>query len=120
MTDFQIIEYNIPKQQYTKFCDNLQNHLPKQWLTRPFPITNIIFDPHNENIIIMQDDSTVYIVNKSNDLLERETKIPRRENGENTEDSNSISSSQSSQHIFQVTKKYKVVSIDRRIKAVRF
>lgn len=56
----------------------------------------------------MQDDSSVYIINKINDLPEKEAKIPKRENGENLEDSNSILSSQF-QHTFQVTKKYKVI-----------
>ncbi|KMR04269.1 cirhin-like protein [Lasius niger] len=107
-SDHKIVEYNIPARQYTMFSNSLQNCLPKQWLARPFPITNIIFDPHNENIIIMQDDSSVYVINKNSELPEKEAKIPKRENGENTEDSNSISSSQS-QHAFQVVKKYKVV-----------
>lgn len=105
---FQIIECNIPTRQYTMFSNSLQNYLPKHWLARPFPITNIIFDPHNENIIIMQDDSSVYVINKNSEFPEKEAKIPKRENGENTEDSNSISSSQS-QHAFQVAKKYKVI-----------
>ncbi|XP_067207105.1 U3 small nucleolar RNA-associated protein 4 homolog isoform X2 [Linepithema humile] len=105
-SDHKIVEYNIPRRQYTEFSNNLQNRLSKQWLARPFPIINIIFDPHNENVIIMQDDSSVYIINKINDLPEKEAKILKRENGENTEDSNSILSSQF-QHAFQVTKKYK-------------
>lgn len=110
--DFQIIEYNILTKDYTEFSKNLQNRLPKQWLSRPFPITNIIFDPRNENIIIMQDDSSVYIINKNSELSEREAKNLKRENGESVEDSNSISSSQS-QHTFQVAKKYKVILIKK-------
>lgn len=57
---------------------------------------------------MMHDDSTVYVINKSNELLEKETKIPRRENGEVGEDSNNVLSSQS-QQTFQVLKKYKVI-----------
>lgn len=105
---FQIVEYNIPARQYTMFSNSLQSCIPKQWLARPFPITNIIFDKHNENIIIMQDDSSVYVINKNSELPEKEAKIPKRENGESTEDSNSISSSHF-QHAFQVAKKYKVM-----------
>jgi len=56
----------------------------------------------------MQDDLSVYIINKSSELSEKEVKIFKRENGESAEDSNSISSSQS-QHTFQVAKKYKVI-----------
>ncbi|XP_053978260.1 U3 small nucleolar RNA-associated protein 4 homolog isoform X2 [Hylaeus volcanicus] len=105
-SDHKIVEYNILQRQYTKFSNNLQSRLPKQWLARSFPITNIIFDPRNENIIIMHDDSTVYVINKSNELPEKEAKIPRRENGDFTEDSSSVLSSQS-QQAFQVLKKYK-------------
>ncbi|XP_043260482.1 U3 small nucleolar RNA-associated protein 4 homolog [Colletes gigas] len=105
-SDHKIIEYNILQRQYTKFSNNLQSRLPKQWLARSFPITNIIFDPRNENIIIMHDDSTVYVINKSNELPEKEAKIPKRENGDITEDSSSVLSSQS-QQTFQVLKKYK-------------
>lgn len=98
------------QKQYTKFSNNLQSRLPKQWLARPFPITNIIFDPRNENIIIMHDDSTVYIIDKLNEFSERETKILKRENGDLNEDSNSFISWQS-QQVFQVLKKYKVILI---------
>ncbi|XP_031830992.1 UTP4 small subunit processome component l(3)72Dn isoform X1 [Nomia melanderi] len=105
-SDHKIVEYNLLQRQYTKFSNNLQNRLPKQWLARSFPITNIIFDPRNENIIILHDDSTVYVINKSNELPDKEAKIPRRENGEITEDSSSMLSSQS-QQAFQVLKKYK-------------
>ncbi|XP_003698089.1 U3 small nucleolar RNA-associated protein 4 homolog [Apis florea] len=105
-SDHKIVEYNILQKQYTKFSNNLQSRLPKQWLARPFPITNIIFDPRNENIIIMHDDSTVYIIDKLNEFSERETKILKRENGDLNEDSNSFISWQS-QQVFQVLKKYK-------------
>ncbi|XP_012526821.1 U3 small nucleolar RNA-associated protein 4 homolog [Monomorium pharaonis] len=105
-SDHKIVEYNIPTRSYTEFSNNLQNRLSKQWLARPFPIMNIIFDPRNENIIIMQDDSSVYVINKTSELPEKETKLLKRENGESAEDSNSISSSQF-QHTFQVVKKYK-------------
>ncbi|KAG5315019.1 UTP4 protein, partial [Acromyrmex insinuator] len=105
-SDHKIVEYNVPTKSYTEFSNHLQSRLSKQWLARPFPITNIIFDPRNENIIIMQDDLSVYIINKSSELSEKEVKIFKRENGESAEDSNSISSSQS-QYTFQVAKKYK-------------
>ncbi|XP_043677473.1 U3 small nucleolar RNA-associated protein 4 homolog [Vespula pensylvanica] len=105
-SDHKIVEYNIPRKQYTQFSNNLQSRIPKQWLARPFPIINICFDSYNENIIIMHDDSTVYIINKANELPEKEAKIPKCENGDITEDSSSALSLQS-QHAFKVAKKYK-------------
>lgn len=56
----------------------------------------------------MHDDSTVYIINKANELPEKEAKIPKCENGDITEDSSSALSLQS-QHAFKVAKKYKVI-----------
>ncbi|XP_043284715.1 U3 small nucleolar RNA-associated protein 4 homolog isoform X2 [Venturia canescens] len=105
-SDHKIIEYNIPRKQYTEFSNNLQSRLPLQWLSRPYPVTNVNFDPKNENIIIFHDDTTVYVINKNKELPEKQAKIPRRENGDFGDDSNSGSSS-NSQHAFQVAKKYK-------------
>ncbi|XP_066583138.1 U3 small nucleolar RNA-associated protein 4 homolog [Prorops nasuta] len=105
-SDHKIIEFNIPRKQFTEFSNNLQNHLPMHWLARPFPITNIIFDPNKENIIIVHDDSNVYIINKTPESPEKKAKILKRDNGYTTEDSNSILSSQS-QNSFKVAKKYK-------------
>lgn len=57
----------------------------------------------------MHDDSTVYVIDKLNDFLEKDTKIVKRENGDMTEDNFSLSSH--FQPTFQVLKKYKVISI---------
>ncbi|XP_058803857.1 U3 small nucleolar RNA-associated protein 4 homolog isoform X2 [Phymastichus coffea] len=105
-SDHKIVEYSIPKRKYTEFSNNLQGRLPNQWLARPFPITNIAFDQNNENIIIMHDDTTVFVINKSSDLPCSTTKIAKLENGYCKEES-STSSSTSSQHTIQVVKKYK-------------
>ena len=55
----------------------------------------------------MHDDSTVYVIDKLNEFSEKETKILKRENGDTTEDNNSVINSQ---QVFQVLKKYKVIS----------
>jgi hypothetical protein len=36
-----------------------------QWLSRGFAVNNVIFDPNNEDIIMLQDDNTVCIINKN-------------------------------------------------------
>lgn len=54
----------------------------------------------------MHDDSTVYVIDKLNEFSEKETKILKRENGDTTEDNNSVINSQ---QVFQVLKKYKVI-----------
>ncbi|XP_012274555.1 U3 small nucleolar RNA-associated protein 4 homolog isoform X2 [Orussus abietinus] len=105
-SDHKILEYNIPKRQFTEFSNNLESRLPHQWLARPFPVTNVTFDPNNENVIILHDDTTVYVIDKNKSLPRNEAKIPKLENGESTEDSSSGSYSQS-QHAFHMAKKYK-------------
>lgn len=67
----------------------------------------MVFDPNNENIIIMHDDSTVFVINKCSDLPNLSAKIPKLENGDCKEES-STGSGTSSQHALQVVKKYKV------------
>lgn len=107
LTLLQIVEYSIPRRKYTEFSKSLQGRLPNQWLARSFPITNIAFDQNNENIIIMHDDTTVFVINKSSDLPCSTAKIAKLENGYCKEES-STSSSTSSHHAIQVVKKYKV------------
>ncbi|KAF7992974.1 hypothetical protein HCN44_005755 [Aphidius gifuensis] len=103
-SDHKVIEYNLLKRQYTDFSNQLQHRIPTQWLSRPFPITNVTFDPNNDNIIIVHDDTTVYVINKNNDFSERLTKISKF--GAADDDSNSASSF-NGQHNFQIVKKYK-------------
>lgn len=93
------------KRQYTEFSNQLQHRIPTQWLSRPFPITNVTFDPNNDNIIIVHDDTTVYVINKNNDFSERLTKIPKFAAAD---DDSSSASSFNGQHNFQIVKKYKV------------
>ena len=77
----QIIEYSIPRRKYIEFANNLRSQLPTQWLARPFPLTNIAIDHNNENIIILHDDTTVFKINKSNNISNPTTKIKKLENG---------------------------------------
>lgn len=91
---------------YTEFSNNLQNRVPSYWLARQYPITNVTFDPNNENVIILHDDTTVYVIQKDKqEHYEKNAKIRKHINGE--DDSSSGSSSQG-QHVFKVIKKYKV------------
>ncbi|XP_043480548.1 U3 small nucleolar RNA-associated protein 4 homolog [Leptopilina heterotoma] len=104
--DHKIIEYSISSRKYTEFSKSLQDCLPLQWLSRPFPITNIIFSPKNENVIIMHDDTSVFVLNKKNELPNNKVKIAKLENGDSRDDSNSGLGTQS-HHMFQIVKKYK-------------
>lgn len=108
--DHKIMEYSLKKRKYTKFSKGLQDQLPKQWLSRSFPVQNITFDERNDNIIILHDDNTIFVINKEKEFPEVEAKIPRlgpfiEENS--TENSNQHPFSRTPQHAFHVIKKYK-------------
>ncbi|XP_008557301.1 U3 small nucleolar RNA-associated protein 4 homolog [Microplitis demolitor] len=107
-SDHKIIEYNLPRRLYTEFSNNLQSKIPTHWLARPFPITNITFDPNNDGVIILHDDTTVYALHKNKDLsmMEKGSKIRKHGAGEDDSRSSSGSSSQT-QSVFQSIKKYK-------------
>ncbi|KAK0163552.1 hypothetical protein PV327_007222 [Microctonus hyperodae] len=99
-SDHKIIEYNITMKQYTEFSNNLQKRISTHWLSRPFPVTNITFDPNNENIIICHDNSTVYVIHKDTELIpdNKPLKLRKHSNGE---DENY------SENVMKVVKKYK-------------
>ncbi|XP_014231518.1 U3 small nucleolar RNA-associated protein 4 homolog [Trichogramma pretiosum] len=103
-SDQKILEYSIPRRKFTDFSNNLQGRLPNQWLARHFPITHIIFDENNDNVIIFHDSTTVFVVNKVSDLPNANAKIPKLESLDKEE---STGSNPNSKHALQVVKKYK-------------
>ncbi|XP_046396147.1 U3 small nucleolar RNA-associated protein 4 homolog [Ischnura elegans] len=76
--DHKIVEWNLSSKKLTKFCRNLTRHgFPKQWLSRVFPVLGISFDRSKPDILVLHDDATITIVDKSQDLPQVEAKIPR-------------------------------------------
>jgi hypothetical protein len=61
----QIVEYNLLSRKYTAFSRGLESHHPVQWLSRGFAVNNVIFDPNNDDIIMLQDDNAICIINKN-------------------------------------------------------
>lgn len=59
------MEYSLCGRKYTAFSRGLESHHPVQWLSRSFAVNNVIFDPNNEEIIILQDDNTIWVINKN-------------------------------------------------------
>ncbi|KAG8034811.1 hypothetical protein G9C98_007887 [Cotesia typhae] len=104
--DHKIIEYNLSRRLFTEFSMNLQSKLPSHWLARHFPITNVTFDPNNESVVILHDDTTVYALHKNRDFQTMDKANKVRKLGEDDSRSSSGSSSQT-QSVFQVIKKYK-------------
>uniref|UniRef100_A0A1B6CBI0 Anaphase-promoting complex subunit 4-like WD40 domain-containing protein n=2 Tax=Clastoptera arizonana TaxID=38151 RepID=A0A1B6CBI0_9HEMI len=106
--DHKIVEYDLSKKRYTKFSRQLNENHPKQWLTRSFTVTNITFDPMKKDLIILNDDSTICIINKDKELPNTEAKIPRLDTShDSSENSNQYPLSRTPQYAFHVIKKYK-------------
>lgn len=59
----------------------------------------------------MHDDTSVFVLNKKNELPNNKVKIAKLENGDSRDDSNSGLGTQS-HHMFQIVKKYKVMDFN--------
>ncbi|KAG8229180.1 hypothetical protein J437_LFUL001052, partial [Ladona fulva] len=63
---WKIVEWSINSKKYSKFCRKLmQQGLPKKWVSRSFPVTGISFDMNKQDVLILHDDSTITIIDKS-------------------------------------------------------
>ncbi|EFN88628.1 U3 small nucleolar RNA-associated protein 4 homolog [Harpegnathos saltator] len=105
-SDHTIVEYNIPNAKFTIISDNLRKNLKKQWFARQYPIINIMFDPHEEDIIIMQDESCIYVVEKISEPEQKKPKLAMCKKGKFTGKTSSPASWQTN-YGFRIIKKYK-------------
>lgn len=55
----------MKKKKYTSFSRALDLKHPKQWLNRQYPVEGILFDPQNDNVIMIYDDTTICIIDKT-------------------------------------------------------
>ncbi len=53
------------KKRYTSFSRALVHKHPKQWLNRQFPVEGILTDKTNPDVIIIYDDTTICIIDKT-------------------------------------------------------
>ncbi|XP_049860370.1 U3 small nucleolar RNA-associated protein 4 homolog [Schistocerca gregaria] len=109
-SDHKITEYDLRRKAFTKFSRDLDGRHPKQWLSRNFPVTNVVFDSRNPDMIMLQDDSTFCIVDKKKELPANEAKIPRIDSpASDSQDSNISRQSPAASivHAFHIVKKYK-------------
>ncbi|PSN57688.1 hypothetical protein C0J52_00311 [Blattella germanica] len=107
--DHKIIEYNLSQRKYTDFSRGLEQRHPTQWLSRSYTVNNITFDPHKDDVILLHDDNTICVINKTKKLPLKEAKIPRIGSPHTTSDSldGSHPRTFTPQNAFHVIKKYK-------------
>ncbi|XP_076322457.1 U3 small nucleolar RNA-associated protein 4 homolog [Tachypleus tridentatus] len=73
-SDQRLVEYSLEKQEYTAWMRQLQKDRVSLRLSRYSPITEVSFDPNNKSLIILHDDSSVFLLDKSCMLVEKHTK----------------------------------------------
>nr|CAD7460305.1 unnamed protein product [Timema tahoe] len=109
--DHKVVEVNLKTGKFSNFSKLLSGQMPTQWSSRCFPVNNVTFDPRNDNIIILHDDTTICIIDKDKDLPLAEAKIPRLESSgmsDGVDSSNqSYPRTSSPQNAFHFIKKYK-------------
>lgn len=110
--DNKIMEFSIQEKKYTDFARHANKKTPKQWLTRPYPVLNVSYDPRDSNKIIMHDDNTICVVDKSKRLPSHDAKIPRLNSLDpawKTDDAadDTHPKTNSPEHAFHVIKRYK-------------
>ena len=62
---FQIYEYDVETEEYTKWTKQHCRKYPKQWLSRYNKIINIQQHPLDKNKIIFHDEQMVCVLDKS-------------------------------------------------------
>ncbi|XP_076322453.1 U3 small nucleolar RNA-associated protein 4 homolog isoform X2 [Tachypleus tridentatus] len=76
-SDQRLVEYSLEKQEYTAWMRQMQKDRVSLGLSRYSPITEVSFDPNNKSLIILHDDSSVFLLDKSCMLVEKHTKQTR-------------------------------------------
>ncbi|XP_017779887.1 PREDICTED: U3 small nucleolar RNA-associated protein 4 homolog, partial [Nicrophorus vespilloides] len=62
-SDQKILEYSLELKKTTKVIKDLEGKCDKT-LNKHLSIRNIAFDPNNSNVIVLHDDSCMYVINK--------------------------------------------------------
>nr|CAH7757375.1 unnamed protein product [Callosobruchus chinensis] len=70
-SDSKIVEYDVKKRQYTPFTEKLSK---SDFKSKFYPIKSITFDPRVNDIIIFHDDSSIYVVKKETEFVDKKKK----------------------------------------------
>ncbi|CAI6350697.1 unnamed protein product [Macrosiphum euphorbiae] len=75
-----VVEYNLSRQEYTDFSEQLFLNPPSELINRSFPINCITFDASRNDSIIFSDDNTICVLTKDeNNSKDPEKKIKKLE-----------------------------------------
>ncbi|XP_022256210.1 U3 small nucleolar RNA-associated protein 4 homolog [Limulus polyphemus] len=76
-SDQRLVEYSLEKQEYTAWTRQIQKGRVSLGLPRYSPIREVSFDPNDKNLIILHDDSSIFVLDKLYMPVERHTKQSR-------------------------------------------
>jgi len=74
-SNHKLVECDIRTAKLTEFSQSLSGRLPREWISRKTPITNIRFVSSDPDLIILHDDNTLAVIDKDKELPEPHSKI---------------------------------------------
>jgi len=72
----KVMEVRLDSGKYTQFSREEASRLPKSWLSRPSPVTDILQLPVNPDLILLKDhDALLAVLDKDKDMPEPSSKL---------------------------------------------
>ena len=71
----KFVEVDVKLGKFTKFSREEAVKLPKNWLSRRTPVTNIVHIENNEDLILMNDHNILAILDKDKEMPEPSSKL---------------------------------------------
>ena len=71
----KLVEIDVKNGKYTRFSREEAGKLPKSWLSRRTPVTNVVHIPDNEDLILMHDHNILATLDKDKEMPEPSSKL---------------------------------------------
>lgn len=98
-SDLEIHEYCYTKNDYTMWSKQGRRNFHPQWLQRNSKITDLMYNPNNENQLIIYDEKMICVLDKTHPFPDRSIKYKRF----------GAQGPQSELHAFHITGKFKFI-----------
>merc|ERR550525_487830 len=71
----KVVEVDVKSGKFTKFSREEAVKLPKNWLSRRTPVTNIVHIENNDDLILMNDHNVLAVLDKDKEMPEPSSKL---------------------------------------------
>ena len=71
----KVVEVDVRSGKFTKFSREEAVKLPKNWLSRRTPVTNIVHIENNDDLILMNDHNVLAVLDKDKEMPEPSSKL---------------------------------------------